>query len=376
MSDFQERLAAADPVAARPYAHRDPEAMFSRIVAQHRNGRDGVLRAFKLKMAGAVTMASLVTVGGIAVLQSAVPGIPVLALASAGPQKVVSAAQSYVAAAPMRVHQEFNFVAGPKLASTSSTGNAYRLHVPTSASAEVDRVQSIFHATGQSSPFVSVIYESSVVPQWSYRNNAIVAPSTRSSLLSTSLIDKIAREYVQRLGYGYTIIHPKFSTSTNKKSVSYSVAVNGVVTEQNVRFTFDSNNVLAYATGPAFTIGSSVTYPLQSPVAGVDALNDEQSGVTSSRSGSARGAGKHWSTTSSAPTGSLSPTKPTKPLIIGVTLDSVATTLHSVVLTNGTTWLVPDYFYKGTMKAANGSTTSGTWSTIAIEPSYVKLPVT
>jgi hypothetical protein len=372
MSDFQERLVAADPVAGHPYAHHDPEAMFSRIVTQHRVGRDGVLRAFKLKMAGAVTMASLVTAGGIAVLQSAVPGIPVLAFASAGSQKVSSALQFAVTAAPLRVHEEFNFATRPDLASTSSTGNAYRLEVPTNSSAEVDRVGSIFRSAGPSSPFVSISYVSAGVPQWTYRNNSTVAPSSRSSLASPALIDKTARGYVRRLDYGYAITHPQYSSSKNQQSVSYDVVVDGVVTEQGVRFTFGSNFVLAFATGPAFTIGSTVAYPLQSPLAGVDVLNDQQLGEIASSSGSARGLGPPRSTTSPAPTGSLSPTTPDRPPVIHVTLHSVVTTLHSVVLTNGTTWLVPDYVYTGTV---NGTTSSGTWSTIAIDPSYVKLPV-
>jgi hypothetical protein len=373
MSDFHERLVAADPVAGRPYAHRDPEAMFSRIVSQHRVGRNGALRAFKLKMAGAVTMASLVTAGGIAVLQSAVPGIPVLAFASASSQKVLSASQFAVTAAPLRVREEFNFVARSNLTSTSSTGNAYRLQVPTNSSAEVDRVGSIFRNAGPSSPFVSISYVSAGVPQWTYRNNSTVVPSSRSSLPSPALIDKTAREYVRRLDYGYAITHPQFSSSKNEQSVSYDVVVDGVVTEQSVRFTFGSNFVLAFATGPAFTIGSTVAYPLQSPLAGVDALNEQQLGEVAPISGSARGVGTPRSTTSPAPTGSLPPTTPDRPLIIHVTLHSVVTTLNSVVLTNGTTWLVPDYVYTGTV---NGTTSSGTWSIIAIDPPYVKLPVT
>jgi hypothetical protein len=374
MSDFQERLAAADPVGSGSYAHRDPEAMLARIVTHNPMRRDGVLRTFKLKMAGAVTMASLVTVGGIAVLQSTAPGLPLLALASAGSHKSISASLAHDFSTAKRINEEFAFTPGPGFTSSATTASAYRLQVPSSASAEVTRITSILGVTGTSSPFVSVSYESSGVPQWSYSNDSTVAPPSRSSLTTFASIEANVQKYLVQLGYGYTATNPLRSNSMNQKNVSYRVVVDGIMTDQNVRFTFDSNNVLTYASGPAFYIDSAISYPLQSHVAGVDVLNDQQRNYFAPRGGSALGPNASASTTSLTPTSASSSSR-TGPPIVGVTLDSVTTTLQSVTLINGSVWLVPDFVYTGMIKNADGSTTSGTWTTIAIDPSFVKLSV-
>ena len=58
-----------------------------------------------------------------------------------------------------------------------------------------------------------------------------------------------------------------------------------------------------------------------------------------------------------------------------MTLDSVSTTLSSYTLTDGSVWMLPLYNYSGTVTNSDGSTYTGTWSTLAVDPSYVQLPV-
>lgn len=371
MSDFQERLVAADPVAGRPYSHHDPEAMFSRIVTHHPlQKKDGVLRTFKLKMMGAMTVASLVTVGGIAVLQSAVPALPVLAFASDNFQKAASASSAQGFSTTMRINEEFIFTGGADLAQTTPSANAYRLLVPSSPSAELDRINSIFSVTSSSSPFVSVTYENSGVPQWTYSNSSAATAPT-SSFTSTSSIEAAAQKYIQELGYGYTATDPQLTSSNNQEDISYSVVVDGVLTDQHVQFTFEANNVLTYASGPAFSIGSTVNYPLQSPLAGVGALNEQQRISVTPSSQSSSNPDTIPSTTSP----SLNSATSVGPVIIHVMLNSVTTELKAVTLTNRTVWLVPNYVYSGTIKNAGKSTSMGSWSTIALDPAYVTLPV-
>ena len=71
MSDFDERLRAADPAAGMSYQHPNVDMMISRIEARAPLARRNVLRSFQLKMAGAATMAAVLTVGGIAALEGA-----------------------------------------------------------------------------------------------------------------------------------------------------------------------------------------------------------------------------------------------------------------------------------------------------------------
>src|SRR5580704_17487868 len=83
MSDFEDRLRAADPAAATSYEHPDTDAMISRIMASAPRARRHVLRSFQLRMAGSVAIAAALTVGGIAALEGAAPSLAVFSLAAA-----------------------------------------------------------------------------------------------------------------------------------------------------------------------------------------------------------------------------------------------------------------------------------------------------
>jgi len=82
MSDFEERLRAADPAATSSYQHPDTNAMISRIMARAPRAGRHVLRSFQLRMAGSVAVAAALTVGGIAALEGASPSLAVFALAA------------------------------------------------------------------------------------------------------------------------------------------------------------------------------------------------------------------------------------------------------------------------------------------------------
>ena len=56
--------------------------MISRIMARAPRERRHVLRSFQLRMAGSVAVAAALTVGGIAALEGASPGLAVFALAA------------------------------------------------------------------------------------------------------------------------------------------------------------------------------------------------------------------------------------------------------------------------------------------------------
>jgi hypothetical protein len=62
---------------------------------------------------------------------------------------------------------------------------------------------------------------------------------------------------------------------------------------------------------------------------------------------------------------------PSGPPIVNVTLDNASITLHTYQLTDGSLWLLPVYSYTGLITSADGSTSSGIWNELAVDPSYV-----
>jgi hypothetical protein len=136
----------------------------------------------------------------------------------------------------------------------------------------------------------------------------------------------------------------------------------------------------------------SVSYPLQSPAAGVSVLEAQQlaefatatsgtsdQGGSSTPSGSDNGAPATPPSTDPSDTTTTDPgsgtTNVDAPPIVDVTLDSVSTSLSSYTLTDGSVWMLPLYTYNGTVTNGDGSTYTGTWSTLAVDPSYVQLPI-
>ena len=317
--------------------------------------------------------------------------------------------------------------------------------MPTSGSAEASRIASIFSVSGTpvdtngdatnwtvtdpSGPSVSYDQYGGV-PQWYYQSTstASFAPSSSAgaapgvaavparAMPSRAVIESGVKGYLSRLGYGYGVGSPQFSssvatttgpdqvaTTTNWATVDYGVLVDGTLTDQSVQFTFDASNQLVSASGPAFSVDAPVNYPLQSPVAGVAVLNAQQrSYFTSSGapSGAPPGTVGTVAPTGSGPvtqdttnpssvssgtsTGSVPTpgptdtsvaTSPAGPPIIDVTLDSVDVTLQSYTLTDGSVWLLPIYTYTGNVTPSDGTSYHGTWSTIAVDPAFVQVAV-
>jgi hypothetical protein len=382
-------------------------------------------------MASAVTMAAVISVGGIAVLDGAGPALQVLTLsaAKASPHAPSAfGAQAVPKSGLMRLYEEFDFSAGSGLSSSAGSAPSYELSLPTSASSEAARLASIFNVSGTPSDTNgdgsdwtvtdtagdTLDYENyGGVPQWYYNSAPSNAQSitttdgTSATMPSDSTVDADVQGYLTQLGYGYSVSDGQYSTSTvtasspgqadvttNEETASYTVTIDGVSTDQTVDITIDSNNNLIEADGPAFTLMPSVNYPLQSPVAGVGVLEGQQqaefppaSGGTSDQgSGSTNPAGSDSGTPVTAPGSAPSDTTTTDPSggsvssepsvpVVDVTLDSVSTTLSSYTLTDGSVWMLPLYTYSGTVTNSDGSTYTGTWSTLAVDPSYVQLPV-
>jgi len=394
VSDFEDRLAALDPAAGTSYQHRDLGALISRITAQPVTRKVGLWRRIELKLAGTLVTGALVGAATVALVQGGA-SLPVLAIQNA---VGTTAPKAFGAAASgaMQIYARFNFSAGPGLTATTPTSPSYELQVPSSATSEASRVAAIFGVTGSpvnasgssdwlvtDSSGATLDYSNVGVPQWTYTSATSTNASTADLPSQATLAGDVQR-YLKLLGYGYTLSAPSFGTttsssdtgtvnSTSTEDVTYTVDVAGVSTDQSLSFSVDANNDVVSASGPAFGVGSTTNYPLQSLAAGVSALNAEQqsrfptTAPTTSTPSTGSGAG------ASPGAATTTPTTPSGPPVVNVTLHADSLTLQTYQLTDGSLWLLPVYNYSGTEKTADGSTSSGTWDELAVNPKYVQV---
>jgi hypothetical protein len=428
MNEFEDRLRAADPAAASSYEHPDANAMISRIMTTAPRARRHVLRSFQLRMAGSVAVAAALTVGGIAALDGAAPSLSVFSLAAAsnpthGSLKANVTEPTHLRGGPMRILEDYDFSAGPDLSTTPGSGAAYELTVPTSASAEASRIAGIFNVSGSPTDVNSdgqdftvtdpsgnfVEYETyDTVPQWSYSVAIPSAPGTDSTtsdgttvtMPSQSTVEGDVQNYLGQLGYNYQVTNPQFSTSnnvvtspgqptvtTNEEQATFSVTVDGQMTDQYLDFTVDQNNNVISADGPAFTAAPAVNYPLQSAAAGVSVLEAQQQVEFSENAGATGSGASLTPSNSTAPitppvstpdvndtTTTTGPTTSTTIPVVDVTLDAETVSYATFQLTDGSVWMLPIYNYTGLVTNADGSSYTGTWSTIAVDPTYIQVP--
>jgi hypothetical protein len=402
MSDIDDRLAALDPAKGQPYHHPNLDGLISRITSQSVTATNHVWRRFQLKMAGALAASALLTVGAIAALQGAGTVLPLLALQSTSGGGAPSAsAQPFLGT--MQVYERYHFTAAPGLTPTTPTGASYQLQVPSDQSVEASRIAAIFGVTD--SPLTisgdsqnttitdpagrSIDYENFGLPQWYFSlNSPVVAPATATDssvalMPSHATLEDDVSLYLAKLGYGYTVSSPHFSTSTvvtantdgsteasmSTEVVIYTVDVEGIATDQLVEFSVDANNNVIYASGPAFGVSSTSNYSLQSPADGVAALNAEQQSRFLAHSSSSSTTSSGSSTYAGAGT---SPTTPSGPPIVEVTLTSDSLWLEPYQLTNGTLWLLPVYHYVGQSTNVDGTASTSNWYELAVDPSYVQ----
>lgn len=429
MSEFEERLRAADPAAALTYQHPNATAMIARIMARAPRERRHVLRSFQIRMAASVALAAALTVGGIAALEGAAPSLAVFALASPKHSPALSygaSTKSPLATQPsnmMRIYEEFNFTAGADLSANAGTGAAYQLQLPANASTETARLAAIFDVAGNPVDVNSDNQDFTVtnaageyveyqtydgVPQWSYSTaipqeaSSATSDGTTVAMPSQVTVEDDVQHYLSQLGYGYQVADPQFSASnnvtsspgqpsvtTNEESVTFRITVDGVRTDQYLSLTVDANNTLVSASGPAFGVMPAVSYPLQSPAAGVEVLEAQQRSyfAANGSSGPSTSAGTAAPATSSSssntsPTtppssppssGDTTTTEPSGPPIVDVTLDSETISYQTYQLTDGSLWMLPIYNYSGAVQNGDGSSYTGTWSTIAVDPTFIQI---
>jgi hypothetical protein len=377
MSDINDRLVAADPATSNPYQARNLDEMISRIIAIPSGAaRSTWWQRVQLRVAGALILGSLVGATTFVIVDNGA-SLPILAIHNLAQHRPPTFGSSDT----KQLYEEIDFAPTASLSTSSSSSSSYQLQIPLGGATEAARVASIFGVSGTphegsndwtvtSASGAALDYETTGLPQWYYSSSTpAIAPatalsSTTAAMPSHATLAADAQGYLVKLAYGYGVSSPDYSTSTtstttangaqssqSQEEVSYVVTVNGLATDQSVSFSVDANNNLVYAQGPAFHVGAGTNYPLQSPVSGVSTLNaTERATLPTSAGASAQG-----------------------PPIVHATLNSASLSLATYQLKDGTTWLLPLYTYSGSVTQSNGTTSSGTWSELALEPSYVQI---
>jgi hypothetical protein len=377
MSDINDRLAALDPATTNPYLAQNLDEMISRIITTPSGAaRSTWWQRVQLRIAGALILGSLVGATTFVIVDNGA-NLPVLAIQNLAQHRPTFSGSENT----MQLYEEIDFAPAASLSTSSSSSSSYQLQIPQSGATEAARVASIFGVSGTphggssdwtvTSPSGAALdYETTAIPQWYYSSSTpAVAPATASSSTTATMpshatLAADAQGYLAQLAYGYGVSAPDYSTSTtsttaangtqssqSQEEVSYVVTVNGLATDQSVSFSVDAKNNLVYAQGPAFHVDPGTNYPLQSPVNGVSTLNaTERATFPTSAGTSAQG-----------------------PPIVHATVNSASLSLATYQLKDGTTWLLPLYTYSGSVTQSNGTTSSGTWSELALEPSYVQI---
>jgi hypothetical protein len=381
MSDVTERLAALDPAARDPYKARDLDQMITRIVSSSPSGtvRSAWWQRVQLRIGAALILGTAVGAGTVAIVSGG-PTLAALAIQTA----VTHHPGVFSTAKTPESYQETDFASAGSLLSSrppTSTIPSFKMSIPKNSAHEAAHLASIFRVVGAtrhrgndwtvtSSSGAALDYQTSgTSPQWYYSlTTPSIAPATASSstdsvMPSHGALNEDAHKYLKRLGFDYSVTSPVFSESTvstttggapssqGQEEVSYTVAVDGIDTDQTVSFSVDAQNTVVYAQGPAFEVGSGTHYPLESPRDGVSSLNVlERSAFPVPAVGASAAS----------------------PAVVHARLTSESISLATFRLTNGTRWLLPLYTYSGSVSRSN-TTSVRTWSEIAIAPSYVRL---
>lgn len=427
------RLRAVDPAAGATYEHPDVSAMLARVTARPRVERVSFARGFRLRMASAAAVAALVSVGGIVALEAAPSSLPVLALSATSSVHSDRSAQSPTSSATPTPDQslegtmipaDVTFVAGPDLTSQTESAPSYSLTPAGDFGALSQQVAAAFGVSGapSSSPaansywtvgdssgdFLSFWTDSAEL-NWQYTNSseagnavpdgtppssATTVPTNQAGTLATANTDLTAAEsLLAATGVSGPFGTPEFSQSDGGTGISWTTVtlpwdVGGPGTGFQFDVTYDPTGTVIAADGVDVAVATGQSYPLISQVAGVAALNAQEtdrfgSETTTSTTGGPVQPGtdvnpggpmvpattpttgsSSGSTGASAGGGSTSsPASGTSPTVI--TLTSASIQYAEYALSDGSVVLLPEWTYTGD----DGSQ----WSVLAVDPAYVSV---
>jgi hypothetical protein len=409
MIDEFDRLRSANPATSTTYEHGDLAAVARRAALPTPNAPTRFAQGFRLKIASAAMAATLLTSGGIVALESSSSPLPVLSLGAASSStapkseslptsgglsdsKIAGGSQS-----AMRIWGTYEFTASDSLSSAPSQAPVYRVSGVSDGEslvinlaktlgvfdAAVDvRVTDGYggmpmkwyeYATDNGS--ISVTVSEQGATTWYFSSPAVVTPSDNSLNVNTLTKRELAswsNAVIDSLRFDLSLGDATYSIYGDQGSVSYQVLVDGIVTDMSVSLGFNNEGAVLWANGTVATFDRMGNYPLISETAGVDNLSTGSlyGGSPVAKSDDAAG----WYGDS----GELSSTDTETvvvPPVIKVLITSATVHLSTQQLTDESVWLIPTFSYSGTTTNEDGTTMESTWSTIAVDPDYLKVSV-
>jgi hypothetical protein len=423
MKSIEERLIESDPSPEGSYAPADYLAMISRVAATPISKPATGLRRFKLRMVGSVAAASLLTVLGIAVIDTVGSSLPVLGFAAATSHQTTgeyATAKTPTALTPTKASTtmipsvNYQFNGASAFSSQAGTATVYTLLAPSDGAASLTHAASVLavdigtpvsHDGGQtfisSGPKYSGTLDMNAgYAQWQISANPAGAPATVSSP-PVSAFETRAFALAKQLGnldLGVATLLPVPGPLGGPTYVTVPIVIGGEPTDLSYDFAFASGGTLVSATGEDFTLQAGKSYPTISPAAGVGEINS-QLGLSSitpgwvAAVGSASGVSGSGSSgiafppassgsvaTTTVPSNSVgtSPGSPpstgTSPSTISpmvVDLTGVSTKYGLFTMSDSTEMMLPLYVYTGTVEGA--SPYEATFQVVAVDPSYLDL---
>ena len=409
MTDEFDRLRAANPATNTTYTHGDLASVARRAEMPTSNASTRFAQGFRLKMASAAMAATLLTSGGIVALESGSSPLPVLSLGAASSSTAPTAespptsggtSDSKIAGgsqSAMRIWGTYEFSASDRLSSSPDQAPVYRVSGssdPSGLTIDLAKALGIFDSAVE----IKVTHGDFGIPMTWYeyatdngtisvnagRNGATswyfsspVAGVSSDGSLDTNTITKreLARwsnAAIDGLSFDLSLGDATYSIYGDQGSVNYQVLVGGIVTDMSVSLSFDNQGTLLWASGSVATFDRVGNYPLISERDGVDNLS----------SGTMSGGGPVAMTDDLARGATSSDVIPVDgsddvltPPVIKVLITSSTVQLITQQMTDGSVWLIPMYSYTGAATYEDGTTMESTWSTIAVDPAYLKISV-
>jgi hypothetical protein len=433
MKSIEERLIASDAAPAGSYAPVDYSAMIDRVVATPFFKPASTLRTFKLRMAGSVAAAGLLTVLGITAIDTVGSSLPVLGFAAANAHS--TSGKSATATSPSSMVMipavNYQFNGADNFSNEAGSATVYSMQVPSDGAATLQRMASILKVdvgtpatrdNGQSFTSSGPQYSGWLDEHGGYASWGINANSsqiaTPASASSQASFEALAFSFAKQLGsldVGVpAIVSPPGAPAGLPTLVTVPIMVGGVSTGLSYSFAFASDGTLTSASGQSFTLQTAASYPTISPSAGVAQISSQFGLVNSSPGWVAAGAGNatSGSATSSGPvppptsgsdvtttvplsspgsppvtsasgpptvtppgvvtspgTSDTSPPATVAPTVVDLT--GVSTRYGVFTMSDATTMLLPMYVYTGNVVGQTSYQVS--FQVIAIDPSYLDL---
>ncbi len=411
MSNEFDRLRAANPATEGTYQHASLEAVAKRAERVSTSSSARFAQGFRVKMASAAMAAAMLTSGGILAIESSSPSLPILALEGTSP-----AASFDVRPAPsnklapsgsMMIWGTYKYEAASSLSAAPGIAPVYKVLGPSSIEttalslakalgiyssgvslktepqiAQMDSSRSTNSSYTTDLGTLSLTANESGPTTWYFNAPWTTAVSSDSSgSISDADISRWSKELIDALSFGMTLSEPTYNSWGTSGTATYQVLVDGHATDMSISLTFDANGTLQWADGTVASFEFMGNYPLISEHDGVTSLAN-----AASKSSTPRGPVMMNDTpktpiaepstggeTSTPATNETTTTEVLTPPTITILLTDATVQLSLQTLADGSSWLVPMYIYTGTSTFEDGASNTGTWSTIAVDPAYLKI---